>query len=203
MILSFVSTLIDFLCLLAEDPWEAVLIFFPTSWGDIRVLEAKNYNTPCPDWVMHTKDQARQREVMRWSLHCQLPQPNLLYTNACSYTHDCAASALHACRNFERFLLSQYRSGRKVIITLSCHKTSTSLREEYLYINDIDLGLNKFISIYEGDMKIGNVLLSECVKWSLHEDLLKISDWSVKWEVPFNINKCKILQVGSRNIKND
>ncbi len=38
---------------------------------------------------------------------------------------------------------------------------------------------------------------------SLQEDLRKISDWSVKWEMPLNINKCQILQVGSRNIKND
>ncbi len=30
-----------------------------------------------------------------------------------------------------------------------------------------------------------------------------ISDWSVKWEMPFNVNKCQILQVGSRNIKDD
>ncbi len=33
------------------------------------------------------------------------------------------------------------------------------------------------------------------------EDLRKISDWSVIWEMPFNMNKCQIPQVGSRNIK--
>ncbi len=31
----------------------------------------------------------------------------------------------------------------------------------------------------------------------------KISDWSVKWEMLFNMNKCQALQVGSRNIKKD
>ncbi len=36
----------------------------------------------------------------------------------------------------------------------------------------------------------------------MQEDLLKISDWSVKWEMPFNL-KCQIMQVGSRNIKNE
>ncbi len=33
-----------------------------------------------------------------------------------------------------------------------------------------------------------------CVKYEID---------SIKWEMPFNINKCQILQVGSGNIKND
>ncbi len=38
---------------------------------------------------------------------------------------------------------------------------------------------------------------------SLQEDVRKISDWSVKCLMPFNINKCQILHCGCRNIKND
>ncbi len=51
-------------------------------------------------------------------------------------------------------------------------------------------------------MKIGNAVLSEGDRRSL-QDLCKISDWSVKWEMPFNRSKHQILQVGNRNIKND
>ncbi len=36
---------------------------------------------------------------------------------------------------------------------------------------------------------------------SLQEDLRKITDWSQRWEMPFNINKYHILQVGTRNKK--
>ncbi len=36
---------------------------------------------------------------------------------------------------------------------------------------------------------------------SLQEDLRKISDWSQRWEMPFNVNKCHILQVNTRNKK--
>ncbi len=36
---------------------------------------------------------------------------------------------------------------------------------------------------------------------SLHEDLRKISDWCQRWEMPFNVNKCHILQVGTRSLK--
>ncbi len=36
---------------------------------------------------------------------------------------------------------------------------------------------------------------------SLQKDLRKISEWSHRWEMPFNVNKCHILQVGTRNQK--
>ncbi len=33
---------------------------------------------------------------------------------------------------------------------------------------------------------------------SLQEDLRKISEWSQRWEMPFNVKECQILQVGTR-----
>ncbi len=69
-----------------------------------------------------------------------------------------------------------------------------------VYINDIDLGL-KFIAKFADDTKIGNSLLSDRGRQSLQEDLRKISAWSDKWEMPFNVNKCHILQVGTINNK--
>ncbi len=72
-----------------------------------------------------------------------------------------------------------------------------------IFINDINLGLNNFINKFADDSKISSVVLSEGNRRSLREDLRKISDWSVESEMPFNINKYQILQVGSRNIKND
>ncbi len=70
-------------------------------------------------------------------------------------------------------------------------------------INDIELGLSNFITKFPDDTKIGNVVLSEGDRRIRREDLHKISDWSVKCEMPFSLNKCQILQVGSRTIKND
>ncbi len=55
-----------------------------------------------------------------------------------------------------------------------------------IYINDIDLGLNNFISKFEDDKKIGNAVLTGCNRRNLQEDLRKISGLSVKWEMPFN-----------------
>ncbi len=68
-----------------------------------------------------------------------------------------------------------------------------------IYVNDIDLGLNNFISKFAEDKKIRNAVLSGDRR-SL-SPLRKISDWSVKWGMHFNINKSQILHVGSRNVK--
>ncbi len=70
------------------------------------------------------------------------------------------------------------------------------------YINDSNLVLNNFISKFADNSKIDNALLSEGDRRSL-QDLRKILEWSLKWEMSFNINKSQILQVGSRYKKND
>ncbi len=72
-----------------------------------------------------------------------------------------------------------------------------------IYINNIDLGLNNFIAKLADDTKIGNSVISDCDRQSLQEDLRKISAWSDRWEMPFSVNKCHILQVGTRNKKYD
>ncbi len=69
-----------------------------------------------------------------------------------------------------------------------------------IYMHDTDLGLNNPISKFVDDTEISNAVLSEGDRRSLKENLRKISYSSVKWELPFNINKCQTLQVGSRNI---
>ncbi len=70
-----------------------------------------------------------------------------------------------------------------------------------IYINDIDVGLNNFISKFADDTKIGNLIITDHDRMSLQEHLRKISGWSQRWEMPFNVNKCHILQVGTRNNK--
>ncbi len=82
-------------------------------------------------------------------------------------------------------------------------KTFYGLVRFIIYINGIDLGLNNFIRKFAYDTKIGTAVLSEGDRRSLQEDLRKITDLSVKWDMPFNINKYQILQVGSRIIKSD
>ncbi len=69
--------------------------------------------------------------------------------------------------------------------------------------NDIDVGLNNIIAKFADDTKIGNSVISDLDRQSLQDDLNKISSWSARWEMPFNVKKCYILQVGTRNPKYD
>ncbi len=55
-----------------------------------------------------------------------------------------------------------------------------------IYINDIDIELNNFIAKFADDTKIRNSVISDRDR-----------------EMPFNIKKCHILQVGTRNLKYD
>ncbi len=70
-----------------------------------------------------------------------------------------------------------------------------------IYINDLDVGLSNRISIFANDTKIGNSFtltktgktsMRICIKFSL-----------VGWKMPFNVDKCQFLQVGTRNKKFD
>ncbi len=45
-----------------------------------------------------------------------------------------------------------------------------------IYINDIDVGLNNFISKFADDTKIGNSIITDHDRMSFQEDLRKISD---------------------------
>ncbi len=68
-------------------------------------------------------------------------------------------------------------------------------------INDIDVGLNRLITKFADDTKIGNSVISDRDRQSLQDYLNKISAWSARWEMPFNVKKCHILQVSTRNLK--
>ncbi len=72
-----------------------------------------------------------------------------------------------------------------------------------IYINDIDRGLNNFTGKFTDNTKIRNSVISDRDRQSLQDNLNKISAWSARWEMPFNIKKCHILQIGTRNIKYD
>ncbi len=51
--------------------------------------------------------------------------------------------------------------------------------------------------------KIVNSVISSRDRQSLQDDLNKISSWSARWEMPFKVKKCHILEVGTRNLKYD
>ncbi len=66
-----------------------------------------------------------------------------------------------------------------------------------MYMNDIDVGLNDFLSIFADDVKFVNPVIDDGDRLNLQEALRKISAWSERWEMPSNVNRCHILHVGT------
>ncbi len=60
-----------------------------------------------------------------------------------------------------------------------------------------------FTAKFADDAKIGNSVISDREWVNLQKDLRKISASYARWEMPFNVKKCHILQVGTRNLKYD
>ena len=71
-----------------------------------------------------------------------------------------------------------------------------------IYINDLDLGLVSKMSKFADDTKMGINADSDAVVKQLQEDLRKVGEWWKKWQMPFNLEKCKIMHIGHKN-KND
>ena len=65
-----------------------------------------------------------------------------------------------------------------------------------LYVNDMPIGINSYMNMFADDAKIMRKVktLEDCNK--LQEDLDKIYEWSVKWQMEFNINKCHVMKMG-------
>ena len=68
-----------------------------------------------------------------------------------------------------------------------------------IYINDLDLGLVSKISKFADDIKMGINADSDAAVKQLQEDLRKVGEWSKKWQMPFSLDKCKIMHIGHKN----
>ena len=70
-----------------------------------------------------------------------------------------------------------------------------------LFINDIDIGIISKISKFADDTK----LCREINKWEdaeiLRNDLQRLYQWSLDWQMLFNTDKCSVLHMGKKNEK--
>ena len=68
-----------------------------------------------------------------------------------------------------------------------------------IYVNDIDDGLICKISKFADDTKITGRVTTTAEKSLLQTDLDRLVNWSNKWQMTFNLNKCKVLHIGNNN----
>ena len=68
-----------------------------------------------------------------------------------------------------------------------------------IYINDIDVGLVSRIAKFADDTKLGIDAGNKEEIQGLQADLGRLGEWSEKWQMPFNVNKCKVMHIGYNN----
>jgi hypothetical protein len=70
-----------------------------------------------------------------------------------------------------------------------------------IYINDIDIGLIGNILKFADDTKIyGKVGTSKGIE-AMRKDLTTLREWTEKWQMSFNIDKCKVMHFGANNLE--
>ena len=71
------------------------------------------------------------------------------------------------------------------------------------FINDFPENINSTIRLFADDAKLFRPIKTENDKEILQNDINKLCEWSDKWQLNFNVNKCRVLHVGNRNLKYD
>ena len=66
-----------------------------------------------------------------------------------------------------------------------------------IYINDLDNGISSDISKVADDSKIDRIIRLESDVKELQGDLDRLNEWVVKWQMDFNIDKCKVMNIGN------
>ena len=71
-----------------------------------------------------------------------------------------------------------------------------------IYINDLGSGISNNISKVADDFKIGRIIRSESDVKDLQGNLNRLNEWVVEWQMDFNIDKCKVMNIGRENLQN-
>ena len=68
-----------------------------------------------------------------------------------------------------------------------------------IYVNDLPEVVSSTVKLFADDTKLYRVIKNEEDKLQLQEDLNNLQKWSEKWQLPFNVEKCKVLHLGPHN----
>jgi hypothetical protein len=69
-----------------------------------------------------------------------------------------------------------------------------------IYINDIDIDLISRLSKFADDTKLYNSVSTDQDRVGLQSDLDKLHEWSKKWQMKFNVDKCSVVHLGKNNV---
>ncbi|CAM5084504.1 unnamed protein product, partial [Eretmochelys imbricata] len=68
-----------------------------------------------------------------------------------------------------------------------------------LFINDLEKGVNSEVEKFADDTKLFKIVKTKADCEELQKDLTKLSDWATKWQMKFNMDKCKVMHIGKNS----
>ena len=68
-----------------------------------------------------------------------------------------------------------------------------------IFINDMPNTIDSACQLFADDAKIFRSIGSDKDVNTLQDDICKLTEWSAKWQLPFNVGKCKSLHIGKQN----
>ena len=71
-----------------------------------------------------------------------------------------------------------------------------------MYINDLDEHILSKILKFADDTKLAKGVKNIEDSYRLREDLSTLFKWSEEWQMSFNLEKCKVMHIGTKNNKN-
>jgi len=69
-----------------------------------------------------------------------------------------------------------------------------------IFINDLDNAIFSNVLKFADDTKVYKVVGNQFDGAQLQSDLDSLGDWAVKWQMKFNVEKCKVVHYGKRSI---
>ena len=72
-----------------------------------------------------------------------------------------------------------------------------------IFINDLPEILQSIVKLFADDTKLYRTIVDKNDETILQNDIDQIAAWSERWQIPFNVNNCKVLKVGKndQNVK--
>ena len=67
----------------------------------------------------------------------------------------------------------------------------------FLYINNLISEISNYVCKFGDDSKIGRINRSQSDVKDLQGDLGRLIEWVVRWQMEFNHDKCKVMDVGN------
>ena len=72
-----------------------------------------------------------------------------------------------------------------------------------LFVSDVPGAVSSLISMFADDTKVYTALLEDDSSQNLADDLESLQEWSQKMQMCFHPKKCKVMHLGSKNMRHD